>query len=603
MADAYTLKAILSAVDKLSPVLKTVQAQTQVARKYIGDLGGSINGLASKFGVGAGLFAGIAAGFGIGAIKKAVVAYTDLGEEVIKGAYKAGMSTDQYQRMKYVAEQAGVQMDVLGLSMGKLNKNIGAAAMGKNDSLVDLFKQLKIPLRDASGQIRNAADLLPSLAQAFTKNQDPVKQAALGTALFGKAYQEMLPFLNEGAEGIEKNLARFAKLKGVVSRDDLDGAKDFGDKLKDLGIVTKGFQMTIASQLVPVLSPMVEQFVMWAAANKKLIGAEVKKIVQDLVAAVKSVNWVAFLQGIRSTMQAIGGFVDRAGGLRNVLIGLAVVMNASTIMSVVGLAGAFGRLTLAAGGGLISSLARLIPLLRGLSLAGLAGSLGGVLAVAWPIVAVVAAVAGAAYLVWRNWDVVGPALASIWEGMKSAATVAWNVIRFLFSWSPLGVVVNNWGAITGWLGVFWQGLKNVVATGIAGVGAILQSWGVLDAVKAVWDPVVEFFKGVWNVIGNIVGPIIEAGYAIGRTVRGLVNDQFGEGASQQAYGPRFDGPAMLNSGPPLALNGPAQTSTSKVEVSFKDAPPGMRVEQTKTDSARTTVNTNVGYRYTAALGY
>lgn len=607
MADAYQLKAILSAVDKLTPVLKTVQAQTQIARKYIGDLGSSVNGLASKFGIGAGLFAGIAAGFGIGAIKKAVVSYAELGEEVIKGAYKAGMSTDQYQRMKYVAEQAGVQMDVLGLSMGKLNKNIGTAAMGKNQALVDLFRQLKVPLRDANGQLRNASDMLPQLAQAFVMNQDPVKQAALGTALFGKAYQEMLPFLNEGSEGIEQSLARFAKLKGVIGNEDLKGAKDFGDKLADLNVVTKGFQMTVARELVPVLGPLVDKFVLWFAANKKIIGQNVKGVVQDLVAAIKQVDWQKWLDGVRSTAASIGAFIDRVGGLRNLLIGLAIVMNASTIMAFIGLTGAVGRLGLVVGGGLLTGLTALFNILRTgqIVMFGMSLTLGGVALAAAPFLIAAAAIAGAAYLVWRNWDVVAPALAAVWERIKTVATVAWNVLRFLFSWSPVGVVVNNWGAISGWLGAFWEGLKGIVSSGISAVGTQLESWGVLDAVKAVWDPVVDFFKGVWNVIGKIIGPVIEAAGAAGRAIGGFVDDRFGEGANNVAYGPRFDGPSPgLGSAAPLALNGPAQaTLNGKVDISFKDAPPGMRVEQAQTNGSRVALNTDVGYRWTAAMGY
>lgn len=589
MADSFQLKAILSAVDKLTPTLKVVQAQAQVAKKYIGDLGGSINGLASKFGVGAGIFAGIAAGFGLAAIKKAVVGYAELGEEVIKGAAKAGLSTDEYQRFKYVAEQAGVQADVFAMSMGKLEKNLGAAGMGQNKGLVDLMRLLKIPLKDVNGQVREGVDVLPQLAEAIKLNEGGVKRAAVGNAFLGRSYQELLPLLAEGSEGIVRSLARFKTLKGIIPREDLEGAKQFGDKLQDVAFVTKGFQMTIARELVPVLSPMVEQFVQWAAANKKLIGTEVKKIVQDIVVAVRSVDWGAFLQGVQNTVRGIGQFVDMVGGLRNVLIGLVLYMNASTIASVVGLAGAFLRLGLAAGGALV----------------GMAGSIAPFLVAAAPFLLAAAAIAGAAYLVYRNWDVVGPALGRVWEGIKTTATVAWNVLRFLWSWTPLGIVVNNWGAILGWLGGFWDSLKAVVVAGLALVDGALASWGVYDTIRAVWDPIVEFFRGVWDNIGGIVSRIASVAGSVAGAVGGFFTDRFGAGASQQAFGPRFDGPTgpLLAQTQPLALGGPQAQVGGAVTVSFKDAPPGMRVEQTKSDNARVPVRTDVGYRYTAALGY
>lgn len=611
MADSYMLKAIISAVDKLTPTLKVIQTQSAVARKYIGDLGKSVNGLASSFGVGAGILAGVAAGFGIGAIRKAVVGFAEVGEEVIKGARKAGMSTAEFQRMKYVAEQAGVPVDLLTASMGKLNKNMGAAAMGKDKNLAGLLTALKIPLRDTNGQVRRAADLLPQLADAFVKNDDPIKQAAMGTALFGKAYQDMLPFLNEGSDGINQSLARFAKLKGVIGEDDLKGAKEFGDRLADLSFITKGFQNTIAAQLVPVLSPLVDKLVLWAAANKKLIGAEVKQITQDLIALVTRVDWAGFLQGVRSTMSGITGFVESVGGLRNVLIGLVLYMNATTIASVIGLAGAFGRLALVAGGSLLGGLARLLPVLRAtalaamISLPSLGASLAAAALAAAPFVLAIAAVAGAAYLVWRNWDVVGPALAKVWDGIKVAGTYAFNALRLIWSWTPLGIVVNNWGAITGWLGVFWGQLRDVVGAGLALIDGLLQNWGVYDVLRAVWEPIVEFFRGVWDRIGSIVSTIARAAVAVGRGIGGFLDNNLGERASQQAFGPRFDGPGAspLLAQTPLALNGGAAQVGGAVVVSFKDAPPGMQIEQIKSDNSRVPIRTDVGHRFTAALGY
>lgn len=598
MANSYELKAILSAVDKLSPVLKSVQGVAKTTRKYLGDVGSSINGLTSKFGMPLGILSTIAAGFGIAAIKKAVVDFTDLGEEVQKGAYKAGMSNGEYQRMKYVMEQAGLPVETLQMSMGKLNKNIGSAASGKNKDLASLFKTLHIPLRNVNGQLRNGADMLPQLADAFVKNNDPVRQAAIGTALFGKAYQEMLPLLNEGSTGIEKSLARFAKLKGVISDDDLKGAKDFGDQLKDLSFVTKGFQMTIAKELVPVLAPMVENFIQWAAVNKKLIGSEVKKVVQELVAAVKSVDWGIFVQGVKETVASIGGAISFVGGLKNALIVLALIMNAQTIMAIFGLGGAIGRLGLAAGGAVLTALRTLYGVMAAgqVVIAGMSVSLGSIALAALPFIAVAAVIAGAAYLVYRNWDVIGTMFGRLWEGIKATAIVAWNVLRFLFSWSPLGIVVNNWGAITAWLGVFWDGVSAVVSSGISLLGGLLMSWKPLQWVMAAWDPVVSFFQGVWRTIGGIIGPILNAAGRVASALGGAIGERFGTNATAQAFGPRLDGPQSTSLAGNVNLNAPQTNVGGSLVVSFKDAPPGMRVEQARPNNPRVPISADVGYR-------
>ncbi len=347
MADSYTLKAILSAVDNLSPVLKSVQGVAKNTRKYLGDVGGSISSLAGKIGVPTALISGLAAGLGALAIKKYVTDFSEFSEGVIKSARAMGMSNAEAQRMRYVAEQAGLQVETLSGSMGRLNKGLGAAGTGKNKELEQLLKRLDIPLRGTNGQIRSAADMLPELADAFVKNQDPVKQAAIGTALFGKSYQDMLPFLNEGSEGIKKSIDRFKQLGFLVSDLDVEAGKAFGDQMQDLGFIAQNFQRVIGRELVPVLSPLIERLIQWVAANKNLIASQISKAVKDLVAAIQSVDWPAFLQGVRDTVAWIGRMIDSVGGAKNALIALFVIMNVQSIVAIVGLIASLGRLGLA----------------------------------------------------------------------------------------------------------------------------------------------------------------------------------------------------------------------------------------------------------------
>ena len=534
MADTYQLKALLTAVDNLSPVLKSVQGVAKNTRKYLGDLGASVGNLGSKLGLPIAAIGALGAGFGFLAIKKAVGDFAALGEEVQKGALKAGMSNAQYQQMKYVTDQAGVSIEGMQMSMGKLNKNIGAAASGKGDDLVQLLKTLHIPLKGVNGQARSAADLLPQLADAFVRNKDPVKQAAIGTALFGKAYQEMLPLLNEGSEGIEKSLARFGKLKGVISDDDLKGAKEFGDQLKDLSFVTKGFQMTIAKELVPVLSPVIESFIMWAAANKKLIAIEVKQAVQGIVEAIKQIDWPAFIAGVQSTIAGIAKFVDDIGGAKNALIGLFVLMNLQGVAAALSLAGAIGRLGMFIGAPFIAGLVTLFSTLAGgtLVVGGMSVSFGALALAALPFIGIAVAIGAAAYLIYKNWE-------------------------------PLKA----------WFGEFfdWIGDKFAWAAGIAGK------------------------------IGSAVGGFFSGGSTA--TAAAIANSPGGNTAAAIARQPAVGAaPGQLGSGSFNINAAPVASLNGKVDIDFKNAPPGMMVTQAKADGPRVAMNTNVGYRTLGAEG-
>ncbi|HXH02959.1 MAG TPA: hypothetical protein VNN09_06500 [Candidatus Competibacteraceae bacterium] len=46
-----------------------------------------------------------------------------------------------------------------------------------------------------------------------------------------------------------------------------------------------------------------------------------------------------------------------------------------------------------------------------------------------PIGLTLTAIAGAAYLIWRNWEVIGPKLAAVWETVKGAFASLWLPTR------------------------------------------------------------------------------------------------------------------------------------------------------------------------------
>ncbi|MFN4263048.1 MAG: hypothetical protein ACK4IT_05385 [Thioalkalivibrionaceae bacterium] len=90
-----------------------------------------------------------------------------------------------------------------------------------------------------------------------------------------------------------------------------------------------------------------------------------------------------------------------------------------------------------------------------------------------PIGLTLSAIAGAAYLVWRHWDVVDPKLAAVWETFKSAFETAWEWIGTL----PARMLEAGRAIIDGLIGGIrerWQELKGTVS-GVAS--------GIADTVK------------------------------------------------------------------------------------------------------------------------
>lgn len=68
-----------------------------------------------------------------------------------------------------------------------------------------------------------------------------------------------------------------------------------------------------------------------------------------------------------------------------------------------------------------------------------------------PIGLAVTAIAGGAYLIYRNWDRLKPWFSRLWAGIRSLIGNAWEGIKgAFFSFHPLGILLKNWQPLTTW---------------------------------------------------------------------------------------------------------------------------------------------------------
>lgn len=490
MADNWQLKAVISAnAEGMIKALKTVNAATKDTRKYLSDVAKQAGSLGGKLGLPLAAVSGVLGGFSLAAVKGAVTAFGEMGETIYKGSIRAGMSVEQYQRMKYVAEQAGVGVEMLEGSMGKLNRTVGEVGGGKNKNAADLFKRLGINVRDANGHIKAGVDILPELADAFKRNQDPAVQARMGMALFGKKWQEIAPMLMEGGEGIAASLERMKRFKGVMSDEDINGAREFARSMRDAEFVLKGFQMTIAKNLAPVIKPLIDDFTEWAAANKKVIAADVAKMAKELAAYIKTIDFKAVIQGVGDFFSGLRSLVEMVGGAKNALIALVVFMNIQTIKACADLVLSIGKV--------------------GISL----------------VAMTVEATAGAG------------GLATLTAAMGTAKTMG-----------------------LGLLGVLGQ-LAAAAAVGY-GIGTLLNEYAV--------NPLVQKLTG-------------DKDASLGT----WLYDKFNDDPMQQMN--------LQQNKPSLVTAGNQVKASGQIQVSFKDAPPGMRVEQSAA-GGNVPIDLDVGYR-------
>lgn len=234
-------------------------------------VGSSINGAlqgVTNFagGGGLGLIAGAAAGVvaAIGAADAAFVGIaihaTDNANKMYEMSQKTGIAVQTLSSFSAVGQVFGVTAESMSKALEKMNKSVFAAANAPEEAK-NAFTRLGIAVKDAEGKIRPVSDILLDVSDKFEKMPDGVQKTALAMQIFGRAGAEMIPFLNEGRDGIKEYTDAAQKLGVVLTDEAAASAHQFQKDLSLVKLGVEGVENKIMTALVPALNVVADQFV------------------------------------------------------------------------------------------------------------------------------------------------------------------------------------------------------------------------------------------------------------------------------------------------------------------------------------------------------
>src|SRR5262245_10723232 len=258
MADAVVgaLRIVLGAdTAELNSQLEKASSRLE---KFGKDLGFTASRIATAF-------AGVASAVALGVSKT----IDDL-DRLNKTSQKIGVPVEQLSAFEHAAELADVSTEAFSLSLVKLSKNMAATASGAEGPAAQAFAALGVQIEDSSGQLRSQADVLTDIAKKFATYEDSAEKTALAVALFGKAGAEMIPFLNQGAEGLARASEEAKKFGLIVSTEAAQAAEEFNDNLKRLQSINQGVWRTITTEALPALQKLSAALVTAASDTSKL---------------------------------------------------------------------------------------------------------------------------------------------------------------------------------------------------------------------------------------------------------------------------------------------------------------------------------------------
>jgi lambda family phage tail tape measure protein len=276
----------------LSNAANDAKFQLQAATDRLGMLGSVLGKLGPAC-----LLAGAsiaALGMGITAL---VMPVARVGDEFFKLSQKTGVSVEALTALDYAAKLSDVSTEGLTKALQKLSVAMFDTQVNGEEGSAAL-KALGVSATDVNGQIRPTEQVLLDLADKFSAMPDGADKAALAVKLFGKEGLSIIPFLNQGREGIAALMEEAQRLGLVMSEDVARASEVFNDNLTRLSAIFEGVQRQIGAAVIPVLADFTEQVIL-AHGETGSFSNELQKISANREAIL------AFLESVASGLAFI----------------------------------------------------------------------------------------------------------------------------------------------------------------------------------------------------------------------------------------------------------------------------------------------------------
>ena len=596
---------------------KIGSAAANVGRSFV-NLRNSIAGAVAPFA----RLATIGAGVGLVAATANAV---KLGDELVALSKKTGVGIESIQRLQYAAKQSGVSADAMTGSLTKMQKSVAAGLSG-NKKTAKAWTALGISVKDL--QTLSPEQLFLKTATAISNISNPTYKAAAATAVYGKSGVELIPVLNEGAAGIAKLGDELAATGAIMTTDTALAAKKFSDTMLKMQQYIQGIAFSVLGELLPAMTGAADATDKWLAANKAWIVEEVTAVVRGLASAAKALyriirdDVVPIVKSMEPVWTAVTSVIGKGNA---VLLALVSVVAPGVIGALFGI----GKAVIALGVALVAN------------------------PIGAAIIAVVAAIAVAAYLIWKHWDTIKQTFWEAIEWIKGAGrdftagfvTDAWDPLVGFFSGLWQGArstfdtalawladfetqyvsqpIIAAWEALPGFLSAIWNAPRvafDAAVAWLAGFVAdfvpqpIINAWNALPtAVNNMWKAVTGFFERAYTTIKGIVGsivaaiqPLLGAISAVGGAIGGIggwVGNKLGfggGGGAPAAAPPAGSGAAAAAQAAPAGggaaalgrqANAPAQQTQTDINVNFSNVPAGTRIGEQTRGPADVTLNT------------
>lgn len=429
-----------------------LQNQMGVVRERFDTLKGSAQGIAQGFGA-----VSLAAGGVFFALKRTI----DATDQTLDVSKKLGIGVEKFQELGFAAKMSGSSQQEMGDALMYLSKNMIAATNGSAE-MATWFKHVGIPLDKLKKM--NAAEVFGAIADKFQAvgdvGQNSEKKIKALTELMGRGGANMRQLLDGGSEGLKTFAKRARELGVVVDGKTANSMADFNDNFDELGGSIFGVMSEIAKSALPALDAMVKQFTELNVASRadwgKTIGETISKIVAALPGFLKSIGQISAV--LVTIVGAVDWVAEALGGWDVVIYAVTALLGLKLVVGI---------------WQLFAALVAIVPTIWTFGVALMATPVG------W-FLGAIALIAGAVFLIYKNWAPIKQFFIGLWDGVKSAFST-------VYDW-----IMNKIMAVVELAAKVGQTVKNLFSGDVNGsvtYDAMGNATGVADAPLAIAPPV------------------------------------------------------------------------------------------------------------------
>ncbi|WP_107497430.1 phage tail tape measure protein, partial [Thalassobius sp. I31.1] len=407
--------------------------------------------------------------------------------------------------MQQAIESAGAGAVNLGMDMteqlallGMMQQQMAAGEAGTalrafatnaakaHEAFADLSSESDNPVRvrvlDENGQMRAMPDILADLQARYGETLDAFEAAEIKEAFGTDEAMKMINALygqeaavRANAQALDDAAAQgqeFTAQMAAAADNNWDAAMVLMSQKMDVLYQKIGNSLLpVVERIVPYFDAFIERAFTWIDANPGLIAG-------------------------------IGGVV--AG------LGLVAAVIAPVLLGASALVSTWGTMTFG-----------LVKVATALPLVGKALLFIGRALMANPIGLAVAAIAGAAYLIYEYWEPISTFFGDLWDSVtgyfqgawdgiagwfsglwdriRSGAVYGWEIIKGLFlNYTPAGLIYTHWESISGWFGGLWENVRAGAENGWLLLKILFLNYHPAAIIYNHWGQITEWFGTLWD---------------------------------------------------------------------------------------------------------